>query len=46
MYGTSGPAGGGTAVNIVGNQFSPGATVTIGGVGVGATGCCASAAPP
>jgi uncharacterized protein (DUF1800 family) len=31
MYGTSGPSGGGTAVNIVGNQFAPGATVTIGG---------------
>jgi uncharacterized protein (DUF1800 family) len=36
MYGTSGPAGGGTAVNIVGNQFSPGATVTVGGVGTSA----------
>ncbi len=36
MYGTSGPAGGGTAINLVGNQFSPGATATIGGVGVGA----------
>ncbi len=35
-YGTSGPAGGGTAINLVGNQFLPGATVTIGGVGVGA----------
>jgi uncharacterized protein (DUF1800 family) len=32
MYGTSGPASGGTAVNIVGNQFDPGATVTIGGI--------------
>ena len=32
MYGTSGPASGGTAVNLVGNQFQPGATVTIGGV--------------
>ncbi len=32
MYGTSGPASGGTAVNLVGNQFDPGATVTIGGV--------------
>jgi uncharacterized protein (DUF1800 family) len=32
MYGTSGPASGGTAVNLVGNQFEPGATVTIGGV--------------
>jgi uncharacterized protein (DUF1800 family) len=32
MYGTSGPASGGTAVNIVGNQFDPAATVTIGGV--------------
>jgi len=32
MYGTSGPASGGTAVNLVGNQFEPGATVTIGGI--------------
>jgi len=31
LYGTSGPAGGGTAVNLVGNQFAPGATVTFGG---------------
>src|SRR5262245_31664812 len=37
MYGTSGPAGGGTAVNLVGNKFEPGATVTIGGVSVSAT---------
>jgi uncharacterized protein (DUF1800 family) len=36
MYGTSGPAGGGTPLNVVGNQFAPGATATIGGVGVGA----------
>ena len=36
MYATSGPAGGGTPINVVGNQFEPGATVTIGGVGVGA----------
>ncbi len=36
IYGTSGPAGGGTPVNVVGNQFAPGATATIGGVGVGA----------
>ena len=35
MYGTSGAAGGGTAINLVGNQFTPGATATIGGVGVG-----------
>jgi len=35
MYGASGPAGGGTAINLVGNQFTPGATATIGGVGVG-----------
>ncbi len=34
--GTSGPAGGGTNVNLVGNQFLSGATVTIGGVGVSA----------
>jgi uncharacterized protein (DUF1800 family) len=32
MYGTSGPASGGTPVNLVGNQFEAGATVTIGGV--------------
>jgi uncharacterized protein (DUF1800 family) len=32
MYGSSGPAAGGTAVNLVGNKFVPGATVTIGGV--------------
>ncbi|HTY43232.1 MAG TPA: DUF1800 family protein [Thermoanaerobaculia bacterium] len=31
---TSGPASGGTPVNLVGNQFSPSATVTIGGTGV------------
>jgi uncharacterized protein (DUF1800 family) len=36
MYGTSGTAGGGTVINLVGNQFVPGATATIGGVGVGA----------
>ncbi len=36
MHGTSGPAGGGTAINLVGNQFTPGATATVGGVGVGA----------
>ena len=34
--GTSGPAGGGTNVNLVGNQFQNGATVTIGGHGVSA----------
>jgi uncharacterized protein (DUF1800 family) len=34
--GTSGPAGGGTPISLVGNQFSPAATVTIGGVGVSA----------
>src|SRR5438477_1774730 len=32
MYGTSGPSSGGTAVNLVGNQFAAGAAVTIGGV--------------
>ncbi len=32
MYATSGPASGGTPVNLVGNQFRAGATVTIGGV--------------
>ena len=37
MYGTSGPSGGGTAINLVGNQFLSGATVKIGGVGVGAS---------
>ncbi len=37
MYGTSGPASGGTAVNLVGNQFEPGATVTIGGVNATST---------
>ena len=31
IYGTSGPAGGGTPVNVVGNQFAAGATVTFGG---------------
>ncbi|MFY9552034.1 MAG: DUF1800 family protein [Thermoanaerobaculia bacterium] len=31
MYGTSGPASGGTGVNVVGNQFQTGATVTVGG---------------
>ena len=36
LSGTSGPASGGTAINLVGNQFSPSATVTIGGVGAGA----------
>jgi len=34
--GTSGPASGGTPISLVGNQFSPGATVTVGGVGVSA----------
>src|ERR1700739_3929907 len=34
--GTSGTASGGTPINLVGNQFSPAATVTIGGQGVGA----------
>jgi uncharacterized protein (DUF1800 family) len=34
--GTSGPASGGTAVSLVGNQFLPGATVTVGGSGVSA----------
>ena len=34
--GTSGPASGGTPVNLVGNQFVPGASVTIGGSNVGA----------
>ncbi len=37
MYGTSGPASGGTAINLVGNQFDPSATVTIGGIPVSAT---------
>src|SRR5205823_555011 len=37
MYGTSGPAGGGTAVNIVGNQFMAGATVTFGGTSTSAS---------
>ena len=37
MYGTSGPAAGGTAVNLVGNQFDAGATVTIGGISVPAS---------
>jgi len=36
ITGTSGPASGGTAINLVGNQFSPAATVTIGAVGAGA----------
>jgi uncharacterized protein (DUF1800 family) len=31
LYGTSGPASGGTAINVVGNQFQPGATVAVGG---------------
>jgi uncharacterized protein (DUF1800 family) len=35
-YGTSGPASGGTPINLVGNQFSPAATVTVGGHAVGA----------
>ena len=35
VSGTSGPASGGTALNLVGNAFSPSATVTIGGVGAG-----------
>ena len=34
--GTSGPASGGTPINLVGNQFLPSATVTIGGQAVGA----------
>jgi uncharacterized protein (DUF1800 family) len=34
--GTAGPASGGTPINLVGNQFSPAATVTIGGAGVSA----------
>jgi uncharacterized protein (DUF1800 family) len=34
--GTSGPASGGTPISVVGNQFLPGATVKIGGVGVSA----------
>jgi uncharacterized protein (DUF1800 family) len=34
--GTSGPASGGTPVSLVGNQFLPAATVTIGGSGVSA----------
>jgi uncharacterized protein (DUF1800 family) len=37
IYGTSGPAGGGTPVNVVGNQFAPGATVTFGGQTASAT---------
>jgi uncharacterized protein (DUF1800 family) len=37
VSGTSGPAGGGTPISVVGNQFSPAATVTIGGSGVSAT---------
>jgi len=37
MYGTSGPAGGGTPVNLVGNQFVAGATVTFGGQTVSST---------
>ncbi len=32
MYGTSGPASGGTPINLVGNQFDAGASVTVGGV--------------
>src|SRR5262245_59154546 len=32
----SGPASGGTSINLVGNRFQPSATVTIGPVGVGA----------
>src|SRR5262245_47256058 len=37
MFRTSGPATGGTSVTLVGNQFQPGATVTIGGIGVSST---------
>ncbi len=37
MYGTSGPASGGTAVNLVGNKFLAGATVAIGGVSASAS---------
>ena len=37
MYGTSGPSAGGTPVNLVGNQFVSGATVTVGGVSAVAT---------
>jgi uncharacterized protein (DUF1800 family) len=37
MTGTSGPAAGGTAVSIVGNQFLAGATVTVGGAGASAS---------
>src|SRR5215475_9526802 len=33
----SGPAGGGTAITVVGNQFLSGATVTIGGADAGAS---------
>src|SRR5262249_62089423 len=36
MSGTSGPASGGTAVNVVGNQFQAGATGAIGGKPVSA----------
>ncbi len=36
MYGTSGPASGGTPVNLVGNKFEAGATVTIGGINASA----------
>src|SRR4030095_4111240 len=36
LYGPSGPAGGGAAITLVGNQFDPGATVTIGGIPVSA----------
>ena len=35
VSGTSGPSSGGTPISLVGNQFSPSATVTIGGVGAG-----------
>src|SRR5262249_7868945 len=34
---TSGPASGGSAVVLVGNQFQPGATVLVGGAGVSAS---------
>jgi uncharacterized protein (DUF1800 family) len=37
LYATSGPASGGTAVHLVGNQFGGAATVTIGGQTVSAT---------
>jgi uncharacterized protein (DUF1800 family) len=37
VSGTSGPAGGGTAVSIVGNQFQSGATVGVGGASASAS---------